>query len=458
MNGVRSLNAMSVFVTALRRAAGCAAALAVAWMASGALSAPGDPSREPAGIPAPSDLEFARILLGAGRPGHALAFLKQAEPADEREQLERRLLLGRVHMLLGNPEEAAESYEAVLAARPEMTPIRLEAGRANFLAGRDRRAKRHFRRAAKAGLPEHVEAAVGRFLAEIDRRKPWSVALSASLLPETNAVRRTDLETVEIGGIPFRLNEDAREASGTGIRLGLGGTLAPALSDGARGHLSLSVAGKLYENAALNDVSATGRIGLTRLRESGAASGGLQFGRRWAGGSGFRRSAGIWARTESRRSARVRTGIEAEFEHRRHDGDPDRDGWRAALAPSIRIALTESTLFAADAGLERAGARAAHHATVAASLSATVARAFGNGITASASVSMKWQSHRGPDPLFEKTRRDRTLGIDGRLYAGAWQVAGFSPHLGYSYERNTSNLELHGYRNHSVDIGVSREF
>ena len=41
---------------------------------------------------------------------------------------------------------------------------------------------------------------------------------------------------------------------------------------------------------------------------------------------------------------------------------------------------------------------------------------------------------------------------------GAWRVAGFSPYLGYSYERNMSNLELHGYRNHSVDIGVSRAF
>ena len=240
MNGFRSLSVVPVFVTALRWAAGCVAALAVAWMASGALSAPGERPGEPAGIPAPSDLEFARILLGAGRPGHALAFLKQAQPADERERLERHLLLGRVHLALGNPEEAAASYEVVLAARPEMTSIRLEAGRANFLAGRDRRAKRHFRRAAKAGLPEHVEAAVARFLAEIDRRKPWSATLSASLLPESNAVRRTDRETVEIGGIPFRLNEDARESSGVGIRLGLGGTWTPTLSDSTQGHLSLS--------------------------------------------------------------------------------------------------------------------------------------------------------------------------------------------------------------------------
>lgn len=511
----------------LRWAVGCVAAFAVAWMASGALPAAGERSGEAAGIPVPSDLEFARVLLGAGRPAHALAFLRQAEPADERDRVERHLLLGRVHMLLGNPEEAAENYEAVLAARPEMTPvrleaarvlleagrpghalafleqaepaderdrlerhlllgrahmllgspgeaaenyetvlavrpemtsIRLEAARANFLAGKDRRAKRHFRRVAKDELPEHVEAAVARYLAEIERRKPWSATLSASLLPETNTVRRTDRETVEIGGIPFRLNEDARESSGIGIRIGLGGTLTPVLSDSARGHLSLSLAGKLYENTALNDVSVTGRIGMTRQRERGPASGGLQFGRRWAGGDGFRRRAGIWARAETRRSPRVRTGLETEFEYRKHDDSPDRDGWRAALLPSVRVALSERTLLVVDANLERADARAAHHATLTARLAATVARTFGNGFSASGSVSVKFQNHGGPDPLFEKTRKDRTLGIDGRLYMGAWRVAGFSPYLGYSYERNMSNLELHGYQNHSVDIGVSRSF
>ena len=154
----------------------------------------------------------------------------------------------------------------------------------------------------------------------------------------------------------------------------------------------------------------------------------------------------------------MRTGLKTEFEYRRHDGSPDRDGWRAALLPSVRVALSERDLLVVDAGLERTDARAAHHATLTASLSATLARTFGNGLSASGSVSMKWQDHGGPDPLFEKTRKDRTLGIDGRLYIGAWSVAGFSPYLGYSYERNMSNLELHGYRNHSVDIGVSRAF
>ena len=396
---------------------------------------------------------------GPGRPGHALAFLEQAEPADGQERLERHLLLGRVHMLLGNHEEAAENYEAVLETPPEMTPVRLEAGRANFLAGRDRRAKRHFRRAAEAGLPEHVEAAVTRFLAEIERRKRWSVTLSAALLSETNAVRRTDRETVEIAGIPFRLNEDARESSGSGLRIGLGATVTPVLSDSARGHLSLSATGKLYENSALNDVSVTGRIGLTRLRERGPVSGGLQFGRRWAGGDGFRYRAGIWSRVETRRSERVRTGFDTEFEYRKHDDSPDRDGLRAVLGASIRRALTERTLLVADASLEWTDARAAHHATVTASLSATVARTFGNGLSASGSVSMQLQDHRGPDPLFERTRKDRTLGIGGRLYFGARQrVAGFSPYLGYSFEKNMSNLELHGYHNHSVDIGISRDF
>ena len=44
-------------------------------------------------------------------------------------------------------------------------------------------------------------------------------SLSASMLPET---RRSDREEVLIGGVPFRLDEDARASSGVGVLLSTG--------------------------------------------------------------------------------------------------------------------------------------------------------------------------------------------------------------------------------------------
>ena len=74
----------------------------------------------PAVEPEISDLAAGRLLMTAGRFEDALAFLKQARPADENQAIERHFLLGAVYMRLGMPREAAAQYEAILVIRPDL--------------------------------------------------------------------------------------------------------------------------------------------------------------------------------------------------------------------------------------------------------------------------------------------------------------------------------------------------
>ena len=215
-----------------------------------------------------------RLLMKAGRFEDALAFLEQARLADEDEAVERRFLLGAVYMRLGRPREAAEQYEAILAIRPDLTRVRLELARAHYAAGQDDKAKYHFQLSLGGELPSSVESVVEGFLNAIDARKRWSAHVSLAALPESNAVRRTDRETVQIGGATFRLNEDAREASGVGAQLSAGAAYSPIVGTALRGHLALSTAAKLYEQSAWNDIAVVGKAGLTRLFDGGSVSGG----------------------------------------------------------------------------------------------------------------------------------------------------------------------------------------
>ena len=272
-----------------------AACALTALIAVGAHAEPTETTGHPAAGPEISDLAAGRLLMKAGRFEDALAFLKQARPADEDEAIERRFLLGAVYMRLGRPREAAEQYEAILAIRPDLTRVRLELARAHYAAGQDDKAKHHFQLSLGDKLPSSVESVVDGFLNAIDARKRWSAHVSLAALPETNAVRRTDRETVQIGGATFRLNEDAREASGVGAQISAGAAYSPIVGTGLRGHLALSTAAKLYERSAWNDI-ADCRQGRThaalRWRKR---SGGIQLGRRWQGTKGFQYSAGPWA-------------------------------------------------------------------------------------------------------------------------------------------------------------------
>ena len=339
------------------------ACVLTALIAVEAHAEPADTTDRPAAGPEISDLAAGRLLMKAGRFEDALAFLEQARPADEDEAVERRFLLGAVYMRLGRPREAAEQYEAILAIRPDLTRVRLELARAHYAAGQDDKAKYHFQLSLGGELPSSVESVVEGFLNAIDARKRWSAHVSMAALPETNAVRRTDREIVQIGGATFRLNEDAREASGVGAQISAGAAYSPIVGTGLRGHLALSTAAKLYERSAWNDIAIVGKAGLTRLFDGGNVSGGVQAGRRWQGTKGFQYSVGPWASFGARVSSRMHVSASTNVDHRTHDERDELDGWRVSVNPAVRYVLDSQTLLEVGPHFEAIEAQAEHRAS-----------------------------------------------------------------------------------------------
>lgn len=405
-----------------------------------------------------SNLAFARLLIKAGRFRDARAFLEQARPASEEGKIERRFLLGKVYMRLGMPRKAAEQFEAILVTRPDLTRVRLELASAHYAAGFDEKAKRHFELSLADGLPSSVENAVEGFINTIDARRRWSLHLSGAILPETNAVRRTGNRTVQIGGATFRLNEDAREAPGVGAQLAGGAAFSPGIADDVRGHFALSTAAKLYEKSQWNDISLIGEAGLTRLFDGGALSGGLRLGRRWAGSEGFQSSVGPWASFDRRTSRRTRVRLRTNLDYRSHDERDDLDGWRLAVNSSLRYALDSRTVLEAGPFFDAVDARKDHRSSRMAGISGGVSRAFQNGIFVSVSASVQSQRYRAKDPLFGAEREDSAARLSVKVVNRSLKFGGFAPYVGYSYEKNNSNISLYEYQNHGLLMGLSRDF
>ena len=405
-----------------------------------------------------SPLALARLLMKAGRFRDARVFLEQARPASEDEKIERRFLLGKVYMRLGMPRKAAEHFEAILTLRPDLTRVRLELASAHYAAGLNEKAKRHFELSLADGLPSSVENAVEGFINTIDARKRWSLHVSAAMLPETNAVRRTDSRTVQIGGATFRLNEDAREAPGVGAQLAAGAAFSPTIADDVRGHFALSSAAKLYEKSRWNDISLIGELGLTRLFDGGSLSGGLRAGRRWAGSEGFQSSVGPWVSFDRRTSNRIRIRLRTNLDYRKHDERDDLDGWRFAVNSSVRYALDSRTVLEAGPYFDVIEARKDYRSSRLVGLSGGVSRAFKKGIFVSVSASVQSQRYRAEDPLFGTRREDSAFRLSGKIVNSSLKFGGFAPYVGYSYERNRSNISLYEYQNHGLLMGLSRDF
>ena len=400
-------------------------------------------------------MQVGRLLIRAGRLEHARAFLEGARPANEEEEIERLFLLGKVEMRLGMPERAAERFEEILALRPGLTRVRLELASAYYLLGRDDKARHHFSSSLADPLPSSVETAVEGFLRRIDARKRWSVSVSASVLPET---KRPDQETVLIGGVPFRLSEDARSSSGTGGFFSAGASYSPKLNETIRGVLGASAAAKIYRGSQWDDITASGDAGLSRLLAAGSVSGGVRLGRRWIGGEADQRSFGPWGRARWRLTNATRLELDLSAGYRRHDSRREQDGWRVVARPRVVHAFDGRNSIEAEPLFELVEAREDRHASHTIGLGLSATRAFEGGLSITVDASAQVLRHDAPDPLFGTRRVDRNARVGARVLHRSLRYRGFAPYVGYSLERNRSNIPIHEFRIQGVLVGISRRF
>ncbi len=291
-------------------------------------------------------------------------------------------------------------------------------------------------------------------------RRRWTFSASAAMLSESNAVRRTDEEEVFIAGLPFpfRLDRNARASSGTGLLLSGGGSFSPTIGEDLRGALSVSAAGKLYQNPDWNDVTVKGEAGFARLFDKGALSGGLGLGRRWIGDLGFNLSLGPWARGRVRLSDATHLLLAARAERQKHDELPDYDGWLFAADQSVIRRVNSRTSIQADLSLELVTAREGRHSSRLAGAGLSATRAFGGGLSVTLGASAHVRQYAAPIRLLRKTRTDQRYRLSAHALHRSLQFHGFAPYVGVSLESNRSNIPLYSWRNYGATLGVAHTF
>lgn len=420
-----------------------------------AAGAHADSVSDPTGVAAAlSDMQAARLLIRAGRLDHARAFLQQAAPSTDAQRIEQLFLLGRIELRMGLPAVAAQRFEAALAIRPDLPRVRLELARAYFLAGVDDKARHHFRSSLDDALPSTVGAVVEAFLRRLDTRQRWSASVSAAVLPITE---RALGDTVVIGGVPFRLDEDTKSSSGHGALLGGGASYSHPLRGALRGVLAASGAAKLYERSNWNELTATGEAGLSHLFDGRSVSAGLRVTRVRSPGASDRIGFGPWARAGWRWSQATRFDVSVAADRRRHDDARGRDGWRVVIAPRLAHAYDDRLSVLLEPTFEVTSADQDHFGNRLIGVGATVSRVLDGGMSVSLSASTQIRRHAAPDRLFGIRRVDRTRRVSFRVHR-SWRFRGFAPYVGYSLERTRSSIPVHAHRAAGFTIGVARRY
>jgi tetratricopeptide (TPR) repeat protein len=163
-----------------------------------------------------SDLQAAQVLIANGRLDDAKKVLERRLAATP-EDSETLFLLATIATAEKDYDSAISLYRHILANEPNAERVRLELARAFFLKGDYDNADRQFRFARAGDVPDAVKANIDQFLSAINRQRQWTFNFSAALAPDTNQNAATSLTQVNIYGLPFALNANARRHSGIGV-------------------------------------------------------------------------------------------------------------------------------------------------------------------------------------------------------------------------------------------------
>ena len=396
----------------------------------------------------------ATRLLETGRFAEAQAIVTTLRNAPEPD-LQVLFLSGALHLLHGRFQEAAGEFRLMLARDPALVRPRLELARALFMAKQYEAARYHFEQTLASSLPEQVKRNVIAHLVAIREHLP-SVSFSIEVLSDSNPKQATSSQTVQIGNLTFRLNENAQSKAARGLLLSTQGRI-PLSGDSswfARGYLDYFD----YEGGEL-DQWYTQAAGGKRVN-IGRHSIDFEFGGHLANYAGAALYRGIIGRMSDFIRIYPTLGVSLALDSKQLDYSkvPFLKGWQHSASTDLRYALDTRSYITGGVAYLRGSAQEAAYSFDRYALTLRYALEWKAGWISSVSWQYAHSHFDDLDPFFGVVRTDREnlaeIGITNRYLS----YKRFAPRLVLGYSERQSNIELYSYHRAYVRVGLITEF
>jgi hypothetical protein len=402
-------------------------------------------------------VDTAKALMLSGRSQEARSLLQdlaREHPADN----DVAFLLGMLALGAGDYREAIGDFRSILVRQPNALRIRLELGRAFYMAHDYENAYRQFQFARAGKLPSGVGASIDKFVAAIRREKNWSYSFGVAIAPDTNINNGTSSRETEIFGLPFELSNDTRRRSGTGLTISGSGEFAPRISDTARLRMGGSVERREYKAHDFDDMTMSAYLG-PRIVLSDWDLSVLATGFRRTFG-GRRLSQGAGARIEAIHGFGARTAISlgVSAQEVRYPHYPLQDGRSYSAALAVIHSLTPASILNTRIGASRHAAQTPELASWSGWLSAGYYRDLPGGFSIYVEPSYALSRYDAADPFFGKRRNDRLLQLQLAVLNRRIVLSRFTPRIALTVARRYSTINLYEFTQRRLEIGFTSSF
>lgn len=357
----------------------------------------------------------------------------------------------------GREDEALARLEAFLAQHPDDAVARFQLGELRYRRRHDQAAAQAYRLALAGALDPMRQRMAESRLTQLAQRKPWRAWVGAAIAPDSNFNSATDAGIVEIFGLPFRLNDEARRKAGVGFQAYGGVEYSHKVSENMALRASVSGAVTDFSGSFADNASLSLRAGPEwRLAPTAVVS--VQAGRsyRWFGGTLYETGAGLTGEADIYgHNRRYNAVIQAE-KIKDHLGGT-RDGWRYGVSLARTRYLSASTLWRLSGSANRREMNAAESYT---QTQIGVGRLFSGPLTTTiyAELSGVHRTYDGVQTAFGKQREDNEASLEVRISKRDWVIRGAQPYVSVLGVQSRSSIDLYSYSRTRVEFGFTREF
>lgn len=397
------------------------------------------------------------VMLQAGDFEGALALVRATPALANRPDGLR--LQAQILITLGRTDEALAVLEGVLAKVPKDGLARFQIGEAHFQAKRPRAAETAYRLALASDLDPARSGLARQRLAALAARTGWQGTLTALIAPDSNLNSATTTRNIEIFGLPFELNEDARAKGG--VTSALQGTLGRAIPLNRTFYLSGQFTGLISDapGRVFDEAYSQIRIGPEfRLPQEGRLAAQFTHSRRWFGGSLFEVSNG------TRLEASLPLGPKTRFEMtaRAETADNQINAFRSG---DVFVLDLGRTYFQSASKLNRLGltlvrkdaeseTEAFDNATL--SVGYLFPAPWTSSVYLEGYVSGRWFD--AASFAFGVRREDSEMGVSARFTKRDLNFKGWSPFMTVSLSEARSTLPIAEFSRQRVEFGLTQTY
>jgi len=400
---------------------------------------------------------LAAVAVDCGS-AHAQPVAAPVEATAFDAELQHDFVNGMTSYAARDYARAEAIFRRLLDRQPGLLRVRLELARTFYMERKDEQADYHFRLAAGEHPSDPVLRNILRFREAIRSRRSWRFDFDFGFTPDSNINSATDKETVDIYGLPFKLDPTGRAHSGTGRFVGANASVR--VNRAGKVPIYIGGYGRVtrYGDHRFDDAYAGIEAGPEFRLAGGQLRTAMTGLKRWYGRRPLVTSLGARLEYDGLAGSSWTLAGSLLVRHNDYASRTDVDGWDAEVRLSANRPFGGTTLGFSYAGIQRNWANDSGQTFWREQVGIGVFKEIGWGLRPQLRADFARQVGDAPLAPFGRRRRDWLLQGSFSIYKRDWNMRGFAPSLSVTMTRNLSTLDLYDEKRMRGEIRLTKAF